>query len=104
MDAAPVQLHSPNEIARQLAQHVRTERLRRQWKQETLARRSGVSVATIRRYERTGHTSLVNLLKLCHALGRLDEFAGLLQPPPAMSLAQLESRATKVRGRKRGVR
>lgn len=101
---APVQLHNPNDIVHLLADRVRAERLRRQWKQETLAERSGVSLPTIRRYERTGRTSTENLLKLCHALGRLDEFAELLKPPPASSIAELEQRSSTSAGRKRGVR
>lgn len=104
MAKGPIQLHNPDEIASLLAERIRAERLRREWKQETLAERSGVSLPTIRRYERTGRTSVENLLKLCHALGRLDEFANLFKPPPASSLAELEARSNNFRGRKRGVR
>ncbi len=99
------QLHSPEEVARLLATRIREERLRREWKQETLAKRSGVSLPTVRRYERTGRTSVENLLKLCHALSRLDEFAELLKPPPAESIAELEARySASAPKRKRGVR
>ena len=73
------------DMARQLARRVRAERLRRGWKQSTLAERSGVSLPTVRRYERTGRTSIENLLRICYALGRLGEFAGLLKPPAAAS-------------------
>ncbi len=105
MAKPPFQLHNPDEIARQLADRVRAERLRRGWKQETLADRSGVSLPTVRRYERTGLTSVENMLKLCHALGRLDEFADLLKLPAASSIDELESRATtSAPKRKRGVR
>jgi transcriptional regulator with XRE-family HTH domain len=105
MTRPSIQLHSPDEIASQLAERVRAERLRREWKQKTLAERSGVSLPTIRRYERTGRTSVENLLKLCHALGRLDEFAGLLEPPPASSIEELEARSVSaVPKRRRGVR
>lgn len=104
MAKGPIQLHNPDEIVRLLAERVRAERLRREWKQETLAERSGVSLPTIRRYERTGRTSLENMLKLCHALGRLDEFADLLTPPPASSIDELAARTPSARKRKRGVR
>jgi transcriptional regulator with XRE-family HTH domain len=98
-------LHTPEEMARLLARRLRDERLRREWKQATMAERSGVSLPTVRRYERTGRTSVKNLLKLCHALGRLDEFADFLKPPPAESIAELEARydATAPK-RKRGIR
>jgi len=100
-----IQLHDPREIARLLADRLRAERLRRQWKQQTLAERSGVSLPTVRRYELTGRTSLENLLKLCHALGRLDEFTQLLPPPRATSIQELQSHATSTTPkRKRGVR
>ena len=102
MAKVPIQLHSPDEIAGLLAERVRAERLRREWKQETLAERSGVSLPTIRRYERTGRTSLENMLKLCHALGRLDEFADLLKPPPASSIDELAARTAPGSRRKRG--
>lgn len=104
MAKIPIELYTPGEVAGQLAQRVRAERLLRGWKQETLARRSGVSLPTVRRYERTGRTSIENLLRLCHALGRLTEFTDLLQPPSVSSMAELESRVTNSPRRKRGIR
>jgi HTH-type transcriptional regulator/antitoxin HipB len=105
MPNAPLQLHGPEDIARLLAERIREERLRQNWKQQTLAERSGVSLPTLRRYELTGRTSIENLLKLCHALGRLDEFAELLKPPPARSIAELEALAeASALKRKRGAR
>ncbi|MFP6662719.1 MAG: helix-turn-helix transcriptional regulator [Deltaproteobacteria bacterium] len=100
-----LQLNSPAETARLLADRIRAERLRRGWKQSTLAARSGVSVPTIRRYERSARTSVENLLKLCHALGRVDEFAELLKSPEARSMAELATHAANRDSlRKRGVR
>ena len=105
MAESPYQLHRPEEVAELLARRLRAERLRREWKQETLAERSGVSLPTVRRYERTGRTSVENLFKLCHALSRLDEFADLLKPPPAESIAELEARYdAAIPKRKRGIR
>ena len=88
-----LQLSTPEEVERQLASRVRALRLRRNWKQSTLAERSGVSLPTIRRYERTGRATLKVVLRLCHALGRLDEFTELLLPPQASSIAELEARS-----------
>ncbi len=98
-----MQISSPEEIAKLLAERLRESRLRLGWKQSTLAERSGVSLPTVKRYESTGRTSLGNLLALCFALGRLDEFAELLKPPAAESLAELETRSSRPR-RKRGTR
>jgi len=104
MTSVQIQNHNPDEIARLLAERIRAERLRREWKQATLAERSGVSLPTLRRYERTGRTSIDNLLKLCHALGRLDEFADLFKPPPASSIDELAARTAPQPKRKRGMK
>jgi len=106
MSKTSLQLTTPEEVERQLAARLRTLRLRRNWKQCTLAERSGVSLPTVRRYERTGRATLKNVLRLCHALGRLDEFAELLLPPQASSMAELETRSAEraPTGRKRGAK
>jgi len=91
----------PTEAARLLAGRVKGLRLLRGWKQTTLAVRAGVTVASLKRFERTGLVSLESLLKLAHALGRLPEFAELLRPPEAQSIAELEARDSRP-ARKRG--
>ena len=95
MSDTPLQLHTPEEIGQQLARRLRELRLLTGWKQTTLAARSGVTLASLKRFERTGKISLESLLRICHALGRLDEFGQILQPPAARSLAELESRISK---------
>ena len=94
-------LITPEDVAQQLAKKARTLRLERNWKQATLAERSGVTLASLRRFERTGLASLQNFLKLAFALGRLDEFESLLQPPDAGSIAELEA-AQAIHKPKRG--
>ena len=87
-------LSTPEETAQQLAKKVRALRLERNWKQVTLAERSGVSLPSLRRFERTDLVSLQNLLKLAFALGRLSDFEQLLHPPAAGSIAELEAVAS----------
>lgn len=94
-------LRTPEQVSRSLAVRLRALRLARGWKQSTLAERSGVSLASLRRFETTGKVSLESLLKLAFALHRLDDFDALLQPPPASSIAELEA-AEKRPARKRG--
>lgn len=89
----PYTLFTPEEVARELAQRARQWRLMRNWRQATLADRSGVTLASLRRFERTGQVSLKNLLRLAFALGRLDDFRGLLRQPEAGSIRELEARA-----------
>ena len=89
-----LQLQTPDEVAQSLARRVKELRLMAGWKQATLAARSGVTLASLKRFEYTGKVSLENLLRLCHALGRLDEFDQVLRPPAAQSLAELEARTS----------
>lgn len=103
MADSPIQLHTPVEMERLLAGRLRELRLLAGWKQATLAARSGVTLASLKRFENTGKVSLASLLQLCHALGRLDEFDQLLRPPAVRSLDELEARdvhPARKRGRK----
>lgn len=84
-------LIDPEGVALNLANKVRSLRLQREWKQITLADRAGVTLASYRRFERTGQISLQSLLKISFALDRLDEFEELLNPMKVSSMAELES-------------
>ena len=57
-------------------------RLRKELKltQAEMADRSGVSLGSIKRFERSGKISLESFLKLLLILNRLDEFNSLLKP------------------------
>ena len=103
MSAEPIQLLTPTAAQRTLADRVREARIAMGLKQKTLADRSGVTLATLRRFEQKGEISLKYLMRICNALGRLDEFDPLLKRPPAASMAELESRVATPR-RKRGSR
>jgi len=97
------QLQTPASAQRLLAERVREARVGLGLKQSTLAARAGVALPTLRRFEQVGEVSLKHLTRICHALGRLDEFENILRPPPAATMAELESRVTKPK-RKRGSR
>jgi len=94
-------LETPEQASKALAARAKALRLAQGWKQVTLAQRSGVSLASLRRFEESGKVSLENLLELAFALHRLDDFDALLQPPRASSLAELEV-AERRPARKRG--
>lgn len=85
-------LQTPEKVSAALAGRLKALRLARGWRQVTLAERSGVSLGSLRRFEASGRASLQNLLKLAFALGRLDDFDALFEPPPASSIAELEAR------------
>ena len=60
----------------------RNKILRKQsgYSQSELARRSGVSLGSLKRFENTGQISLDSLLKLADILNRLDDFESILMP------------------------
>jgi transcriptional regulator with XRE-family HTH domain len=91
-------LHTPNEVAHDLADRVRQRRLDRRWTQAELAVRAGVALSTLKLFEHRGHISLERLLRIAAALDSLDLFQKLFEPPAALSLAELEKR---VQGAKR---
>ena len=47
-----------------------------------LAKRSGVSFGSIKRFETTGQISLESLLKLAYFFDRLDDFTSVFQTDP----------------------
>lgn len=94
-------LRTPVEVARLLGERIVELRLTHNWKRETLATRAGVSLATLRRLETSGQASLDHLLRVALALGCLDQFEQLFQPPPARSFAELDQQKV-ARRRKRG--
>jgi HTH-type transcriptional regulator / antitoxin HipB len=85
-------LTTPEETALELAERVKALRLSKKWKRATLADKSGVSCASLQRFEQTGQVSMKHFLRIVFALGRLDEMRGLLQNEPARSIADLEQR------------
>jgi transcriptional regulator with XRE-family HTH domain len=99
----PLELQTSREIARTLALRVRALRLFHGWTQEETAARAGLTLASYRRFERTGSISLERLLKLAivlHSYAGLDQ---LFAPPPARSLDELE-KLDALTSRKRGRR
>jgi transcriptional regulator with XRE-family HTH domain len=96
----PVELKTPKEVTTALAGRVRTRRLEREWTQEELAQRAGMTVATFRRFERTGLISLDRLVRIALVLDALPQFEALFRQAPVTTLAELE----KQRGRRRGKR
>jgi transcriptional regulator with XRE-family HTH domain len=89
-------LKTPEEISKDLSERLKDLRLLKKWKRSTLAKRSGVTESSLRRFEQTGKISLNNFLKLMHALGRLDESESLLMPPMATSLKELKKKESKI--------
>lgn len=66
----------------------RVKKKRRQMKlsQKELSKKSGVTYASIRRFEATGEISLSSLLKIAHALNALKDFEGVFKGEVITSL------------------
>lgn len=64
----------PSDIQASLADRCRVLRKAEGYSQEEMAKRSGVSLGSLNRFENTGQISLESLLKLSHLLDRLDDF------------------------------
>ena len=69
----------PTDVLLNTATKVRELRKEAGYSQAELARRSGVSLGSIKRFENTGQISMVSFLKILHLLNRLEEFDGILQ-------------------------
>ncbi|MGB3221683.1 MAG: helix-turn-helix transcriptional regulator [Desulforhopalus sp.] len=88
-------LLTPPEAAQLLAVRFKALRLQAGYKRTTLAQYAGVTLASLKRFESTGQVSLINLLRLAHALDRLPEFADLFVASRATSLAELRDQIQK---------
>ena len=69
-----------SEAQEAIAHNLQEQRINRGLTQTGLAKRSGVSVATLRKFEQKGQISLESYLKLLIALGNLDRFLEATKP------------------------
>ncbi len=89
----------PSEVAADLANRLRARRLARNLTQEGLARRSGVALGTLKKFERTGAISLVSFVRLVVAVG---EEATLERLMDGQAFETLDEVLTVTTTRKRG--
>jgi transcriptional regulator with XRE-family HTH domain len=97
-------LKTPQQIALHLGQEARAKRLALDLSQKSLAERSGVSMAVLKKFEHTGKISLESLLKLALVLNCLEKFHDLfkteVQAHTLRSLDDLFKDQSRKRGRK----
>ncbi len=91
-------LYAPAERARRVADDVRALRLAQDLSRKSLAARSGVAEATIKRFETTGRIAFESLVLLIDALGVADRLESLFAMPAPVSLDQIK-RGQRQRGR-----
>ena len=98
-----VNMMTPQEMKKKIAEQARAKRLALNLSQETLSEKSGVSYSVLKKFEQTGQISLESLLKLALVLGAIDNFNNLFvpdNPEIALSLDELMKKNTRKRGRK----
>jgi transcriptional regulator with XRE-family HTH domain len=75
-----------------LGKRVRTLRVLRRLKQGELARRAGVGISTVQRFESTGQATLGNALRIATALGVEEAFDALFVAPRYRTLDEVIER------------
>ena len=99
-------LMSISKAQQKIAENVRERRLLMELTQEGLAERSGVPLATLRKFEQKGAISLESLLKLLMVVGGLEEIIDVLKPskPNFTSIDEVlkdRNSVSRKRGRKK---
>ncbi|MGD1845549.1 MAG: helix-turn-helix domain-containing protein [Salibacteraceae bacterium] len=87
--------HLPPDVLQGLASRWKSLRKAHKISQSEMADRSGASLGSIKRFERSGHINLISLLKLAHVLDRLDDFNSLFVADPNLDLETLFSDRTR---------
>lgn len=80
---------TPYEVSKELAEKARAKRKYMKLTQQQLADRSGVSLGSLKRFERTGEISLSSLLKIAFILDSLKEFENLFEKPEYTSIEKI---------------
>jgi transcriptional regulator with XRE-family HTH domain len=101
-----VLLITPSKAQTKLAENIRLRRLDMELTQTGLAERSGVPLATLRKFEQQGMISLESLLKILMVVGGLEEVVKATMPTPAAfasidEVLKADSRITRKRGRRK---
>lgn len=99
-----INIQTPSSVMQELKERFKQVRLSFGLTQEGLAKRSGVSLGSIKRFESSGEISLKSLLKLALVLECLDDFVSIASPktPTVSSIDELIKNSTKDTTAKRG--
>ena len=85
-------------MADEVAKRAKAMRLAHNLSQKSLADRSGVSEASLKRFERTGEIAFVSLLKISTILGCMDDFGALFARRETLSIDEI-AKKSRMRGR-----
>lgn len=96
-------LSTPQEVLHDVSRRFKKRRLELGFTQEGLAKRSGVSLGSLKRFEHTGEVSLNALLRMAWVLECLDDFNKLAEKPSILASGlSLDDILAKKKTMKRG--
>lgn len=93
-------IESPHDVMRKVAQRARQRRLHENLTQQGLAERAGVSLGTLKLFERSGKAALETVVLIAFALGSEKEFSCLFPPAPPRSIDEVVDKPARQRGRR----
>lgn len=95
----PLELMTAPQLAAAVAQRARRLRLDRNLTQQELAERAGMSLSSLRRFERTGEIAFLSLVRIAMALDASEGMAALF-PEQVRTLDDVLDRPQRQRGRR----
>ena len=94
-----IEYKTPAQVLQGIGARAKSPRLRENISRKTLADKAGVSEASLKRFETTGHISLSSLVQLLISLDRLSELDELLAEQAPLSIRELND-TKRQRGRR----
>lgn len=80
---------TPEEIRKTIGKNAKQKRKYLGYTQEKLAEMAGMSLASYRRFEQTGHIALASLIMVAIALDSIDELTCLFEKKPPKTMEEL---------------
>lgn len=90
-------MRMPGDVLLDVAKREKSIRKKLGYSQEQLARKAGVSLGSLRRFEQTGSVSFESLVAISFALGCEDELDGLFAKPAYSSIQEVIADARSAR-------
>ena len=87
----PITFQMPDTLLKAIATQAKMQRLAANLTRRTLAEKSGIAEASIKRFETTGQISFHSLLKLAFAMNCMDDFNRLFAEKPPQTIADLQT-------------
>lgn len=98
------QIRFPHEIAKDIAKQEKNKRKRRKMTQAELSARSGVSLASLKRFEQTGEISFVSLVKIAVVLDETEVLDQLFLAREYSSIQEVIDERNQLKHCNRGIR